>query len=69
MVVKAHNWVILIILIGLGDKVQSWYRQRSVKQYLYVTAVLLIWTVHFCLGTHSMVLFNLHALMKQFVIK
>lgn len=69
MVVKGHKLVILIILIGLGDKVQSWYRQRSVKQYLYMTAVLLVWTVHFCLGTHSMVLFNLRVLMKQFVIK
>lgn len=54
---------------GLGDKAQSWYRQRCVKQYLYMTAVLLVWTVHFCLGTHSVVLFNLHVLMKQFVIK
>lgn len=64
-----NGWVFLINYSDwFGRQIQIPV-QRSIERYLYKTAVLLIRAVHFCLRTHSVMLFNLHVLTKKLAMK
>lgn len=63
----------MVILINYSDwfgrQIPVPIQAKFTEQYLYKTAILLIRAVYFSLGTHSVMLFNLHIITKRLVIK